>query len=39
MRLTGLELELGETRVRGAFGAYWGFGAVKITFAVDEVVV
>ena len=39
MCLTGLKLELGKTRVGGALGAYWNFGAVEIAFAVDEVVV
>lgn len=39
VRLTGLELELGETGVGDALGPCWHFGAVGIAFAVDEVVV
>lgn len=39
VRLSGLELELGQTRVGDALGASWERRAIEITFAVDEVIV
>ena len=39
VRLSGLELELGQTGVGGALGACWEGGAVEVAFTVDEVVI